>query len=405
MERVKNWALAAITVVIFTTISLPCNATSFTGSTGARLDFFSDPNKKDFDAQLMIKSFFQGQINLTKNLLLRAEVSIDTGDLIDASVFNPIDSIFQIDEISLVWKQSVGELTNYLSIFVGGFEPIGSDAFLRHHFALPSITSKLTDNWLGANGSTIHAQKSVGASEVIQWNGAPIAFGINININHALDDSYAFNGSLRFATALPYFIFDLQGGVGIPMIESDNSFATVNRIYLSAGLNCLLGNRYTGGVFMQAGLQDLPIESGDTDLDIAEDSVYYIFEPRFFGRRASAAISLFYFPEPSIKSLSYGTYSTGAVLDVFSNDVTIKARIYRFGAAVGMSFPKLFSDFEDFKDIDKAFDIYSATVSPYFEADLGQGTLRLMLKLDVGAIVEGDGEKSFQVSLGYKTRL
>ena len=84
------------------------------------------------------------------------------------------DSKFKIDEISVVFRSKGLNSTNYFSIFMGTYEPIGSDIFLRRQFGIQPIMSKITESWLGIAGSVIYPLFGMGIADVVHFSTQPL---------------------------------------------------------------------------------------------------------------------------------------------------------------------------------------------------------------------------------------
>ena len=114
-------------------------ATSFSGYAGGKLNYSADPEKEDFDPDLKLQAFFAGQFNFSQNVWSHLEFSINTGDFLSQSIFHETESLFQIDEISLIFRGNMYSSANYLSAFMGTYDPIGSDIFLQRYFNIKPI--------------------------------------------------------------------------------------------------------------------------------------------------------------------------------------------------------------------------------------------------------------------------
>jgi hypothetical protein len=208
----RNKYITLLGVLFFSAFTLSAEIT-FSGYAGAKMDFYSVDTEK-FDPGLKIQSFFSGQFVFSQNIILNTEFSLATDDIIDNSIFKEAPASFKVDEISLVIRKQFSTATNYLSAFMGTYEPIGSDIFLRRQFGIQPIASKITESWLGLSGSIIYPMFGAGGADVIHFNSVPLATGIYAYVNHELEDSYVFNGDLRFAGNFRYFTFDLAAGIG-----------------------------------------------------------------------------------------------------------------------------------------------------------------------------------------------
>lgn len=215
-------ALPLIAFLLFVTIKT-AGATSFSGFVGANLDLLSNQDSDSFDGQLKIQSFFSGELNIINNLILRAECFVATNDLIDNAIFNEAPATFKLNELSLLYRAQLGSLTNYLTFFIGDYEPMGSDIFLQRQFGIKSIASKITSGYIGLNSNIIYPMSGVGGADVLHFANAPIATGLYIYVNHALDKSYDLNAAWRFGFVTGNVMLDFVFGVGIPLVDNSES--------------------------------------------------------------------------------------------------------------------------------------------------------------------------------------
>lgn len=399
------------TVIILNTLDIIW-AASFSSVMGVRGDFFGDPAYNDFDPNLTLKTYFAGSLNIVRNLILRAEISVATNDIIDESFFNKVPAYFQLDELSLNWRAHSGAVTNYLSFYVGNYEPGSGDNFLSRYLMCTPISSRLCDNWLGLNGSVITPKRAVGGVDIMRFTRAPVALGIYCDVNHVLDSSYVFNGAVRLGLAYRYFTMDFYGGVGLPLTDADssNSYASLNRIYFRISSSIFIGNDVSGGLFLQGGICDVPIVKSES-FTVDEDKIFAIFEPRFRGKAANANLTIFYIPDNVLAqqdngvSFLYKNKTSGVSIDIFSNPVTIGLGRYVFGGVISASVPKRFSQYGDFFDSSLALNDSSLLIAPYFDVYLFKGVLRLMATVDASLCNSDDASHCFSISLGYKSRI
>ena len=90
-------------------------ATSFSGYAGGKLNYTANPEAEEYDPDLKLQAFFAGQFNFTQNLWSHLEFSINTNDLLAQSIFHETESLFQIDEISLIARANMYSNANYFS--------------------------------------------------------------------------------------------------------------------------------------------------------------------------------------------------------------------------------------------------------------------------------------------------
>ena len=53
--------------------------------------------------------------------------------------------IIEIDEFSIIKRGVLNDSSNYFSVFMGTYDPIGSDIFLQRYFGITPIASKIAD--------------------------------------------------------------------------------------------------------------------------------------------------------------------------------------------------------------------------------------------------------------------
>lgn len=367
-------------------------------------DSKSEEKNPGFDPELTFDLFFSGQYNFSQNFIGRLEFSVKTGDIIDGSIFKNTDAKFKIDEFSLIWRKQLGEVTNYLSFFLGSYEPIGSDIFVRRQFGIKPIVSKITNTWGGIKGSVLNSHFGVGGADIIQLADKPIAFGLYVYVNDELDDSYVLNSDLRFACVYRYFTFDMAAGIGIPIRNSsktsDNLFS-VDRIYWRTGLNLLVGNSQTTSLFVQAGLSDIPFTKNDEKFEINEKTTYLLFEPRFKGKNCQGDLTFFSLPQETVNDFIFLHDTLGVNLNIYTDNLYIKNQIFTFGINAALSFPE--KTFRDLEFISEIMDDYNVTVAPYTATRFAKGELNLMFQCRVTDIINSNLNKAFSLDVGYKT--
>ena len=78
----KQIKVVAATVFFITTAWFSHAEIAFSGFAGAKADFYSS-DTSDFDPALNFQSFFSGQLSFNKNVILNAEFSLQTEDIIE----------------------------------------------------------------------------------------------------------------------------------------------------------------------------------------------------------------------------------------------------------------------------------------------------------------------------------
>ncbi len=376
----------------------------FSGFAGAKIGFSSDKEADGFDPDLMVQSFFSGQFSFSENIIAHTEFSLRTSDLIANSIFKKTPAEFQLDEVSLIFRKQFSGVTNYFSIFLGTYEPIGSDIFLRRQFGIQPIASRITESWLGLAGSVIYPLFGVGGADVVRFSAQPIAVGLYAYVNHELDDSYVLNADGRFACAYRLFAFDFSAGVGTPLRSSaaEDAFVVIDKIYWRAGMNMLIGNHYTTSVFLQAGVSDVPFAKRGESFEIDEERMYLLLEPRILAEKFQLHISFFSLPQDTVDELIFVEDTLGVNLNVFTDNLYIGSRMFLFGVNAGLSFPE--KHFMDFRKPKELFDEYTVLAAPYFGSQIGNGQFRVMLQARISDFIVGHPASAFSLNVGYKSQ-
>lgn len=381
-------------------------ATSFSGYAGGKLNYAANPEQEDFDPDLKLQAFFAGQFNFSQNVWSHLEFSINTGDLLSQSIFHETESLFQIDEISLIARANMYSSANYLSAFMGTYDPIGSDIFLQRYFNIKPIDSKLTESYLGLAGSILYPHFGIGVSDVIKLYNEPIAFGGYVYLNHEDKDYYVLNTDLRFATVLSYFTCDFAGGLGIPLADKyrgEDVFIAIDKVYWHAGTTILLGNNFTNSLFMQAGIYNASFKAKQESSIVAPDDIYILIEPRFLLANTHLNVSIYSLPKQTVEKLLLVEDTLGVNLNFYSDASLASSNSIIYGAHVNASLMnKNFMDIKDLKDF-KTDDL-NISVTPYLESQFLSGQLHLQATVRLMDFVREHAGRAISVDLGYRTK-
>jgi hypothetical protein len=381
----------------------------FSGYAGAKTDLgFSGSGSSSFDPQLLLQSFFAGQFNLTNDLIARAEFSLKTDDLIENSVFRKTPSEFQIDELSVIYRKQFSGFSNYLSGFMGTYEPIGSDIFLRRRFGIQPISSKITESWLGLSGSVLYPLFGIGVSDIVQFSSSPTAAGVYCYVNHENSDNYVINGDMRFACVYPYIYLDAAGGIGAPMKTDYNGekvIMLIDTLYAHGGINLLLGNNFTPfSFYTQAGIYDIPLQRDMDSFTVDSDKVYLLFEPRFKMSTFLLRFTFFSLPPDTVEKLLFINDTLGFNILSYADSLYIGNTSFAFGINTTFSLPGesflLFSNLDSF-----SADSLNVTLSPYISLQMSSGELHIMEQIRITDIAKNSYASAFKLNAGFRTQL
>ncbi len=381
-------------------------ATSFSGYAGGKLNYAADPEVEEFDPNLKLQAFFAGQFNFTQNLWSHLEFSIDTGDLLGSSIFHQTESMFQVDEISLIGRANLYSSANYLSAFMGTYDPIGSDVFLQRYFNIKPIDSKLTESYLGLAGSILYPHFGIGIADVVKLYNEPLAFGGYVYVNHEDADYYVLNTDLRFATVLSYFTFDLAGGLGIPLADKykgEDVIIAVEKVYWHAGTTILIGNNFTNSLFMQGGIYNASFKAKEDSSIVSPDDLYVLVEPRFLVQDTHLNITLYSLPEKTAEKLLFVNDTFGVNLNFYTNSSVFGPDSLTYGCHVCVSL--IDKTIQDIKDIPQVTtDDMNITLTPYLESQFLSGQLHVQATVRLMEFMRNRVGHAFSVDLGYRTK-
>lgn len=400
MKQIKYSILSIL--ILFTILTPAWTATFFSGYAGGKFDYAGDPTAENYSPDLKLQAFFSGQLNFSKNIWSHIEFSLDTQNLISESIFHETDSKFQIDELSIIFRNQGDASTKYFSTFMGTYDPIGSDIFLQRYFGLEPISSKITDSWLGLAGSILYPHFGVGVSEVTKMNNQPLAGGFYLYMNHENDNYYVFNGDIRGACTYRYFTADIAGGIGIPFIDSDPQYQGAwQETNMHFGTTLLLGNNYTTSLFIQAGIYNLT-SSKITGNSINPSETYLLIEPRFIFGNTRFDLSIFSLPQDTVDKFIYIHDTFGADASLYTNSLTIGSKKFSFGTHVSFTLPK--KSFADLFDFDTLMDEgFNVNVSPFVSTKLFSGELQTLIQIQSMKFTEDIWGNAISMDIGYKT--
>ncbi len=378
---------------------------SFSGLAGGKFDYSTNQNDKDPTSEVKLQGFFAGQFNFSSNLWAHMEFSIDTENLFTKDFFEGTPSVFQIDEISLTVRGNLNDSSNYFSTFMGTYDPIGSDIFLTRYFGLESISSKITESWLGLSGSILYPHFGIGIADIIKLKQYPFAFGFYGYFNHVDDKYYVFNADARTAFAFRYFSMDFAIGLGAPLSQSyqgENVIVAIDKLYWHAGTTILLGNNYTNGLFIQAGMFNAAFSAHSNSMIVSKEDLYLLFEPRFLFGNLHVNLSFYSMPENTIKKLQLLEDTLGFCINFYTDSVKTKIDTMSIGLQASFSLAH-----KSFLDIIESPEIlsgnYNINIMPYFSCSLLNGEVHGALKLNANTLISENWYKAIGISLGYKT--
>ncbi len=404
MKRTAKISLFLATFILLTTQAMAQPA--FSGYSGGKLNYSTNEQVADkYDPDLTLQAFFQGQFNFNQNLWGHLEFSIDTHDFLSKELFHKTDAWFKIDEVSLIFKSKADSNANYFSIFMGTYDPIGSDIFLQRYFGIKPIASKITESWLGLSGSVLYPHFGIGIADVKTFTSAPIALGGYAYINHEDNKYYVFNADGRFACVYRYFSFDIAGGIGIPISNSNQGqevIASIEKVYWHAGTTMLIGNNFTQSLFIQAGLFNVPFTKRN-GTQVSPDDIYLLFEPRILLESAHANLSIYSLPKETVEQLNFVDDTLGLNLNIYGDSFSLGANRFTLGANFSYSFVG-----KTFMDVIKPLELikseFNVTITPYMSTNFLNGELHSQFSVKIMKFGKTRWYDAFTADIGYTAK-
>ena len=400
-----------LTCFIYTTFAFPY----FTGTIG--IGGKLQPEPKKFPSILM-DSYFAGQFDLSQNLLLRTSFSMYTTEsILKNNLFRNTEAIFNLDEISLTYRGSFGQLSHLLGVYIGEYDPVGSDVFLQRQFGIPSFSSKLTESICGISRAKIYDMSGIGGSYVVKFPQSALGFNIYYNKTELEENLLeSLNTDVRFASAWNLGAFDLSFGFTMPMkheiiIDSDTTqkvILLIERADMHAGLTAFFGSSNSSSLLFQAGFTKLIIDPNEENNEkvLSFDDVYVLIEPRFVSKSMCLSISLFNMPESTKENLFYVNNPVGVSVSLYTPWISLSGRKSQFGLMTTLSSSNSLDTLIIEEDKSTLKDSLGLNISPYGTMYLGAGKLNFSLNVNALNIKDWDSFlKNISVIAGYKVAL
>ena len=403
MTVTKKTLFISVLFLLFFTAHI--YASSFSGNTGGRINYSADKTSPSYNPQLCLEAFFEGQFNISSNIWSHLDFSIKTGDFLNVDLFSAVDSKFKIDEISVIFKTQIDKNQNYFSCFMGTYDPIGSDIFLQRYLGQQKISSKLTESWLGQAASVLYPHFGIGISDVLKFGEQPLALGLYCYFNNEDENYYVFNTDLRFAGVYRFFTFDIAGGIGAPLSDNykgEEVIVAVEKLYWHAGATLLIGNNYTQGLFMQAGIFNAAFAPGKNSSDTFKDDIYILIEPRFKIKNTHVNLTAWSLPENTVNQLLFIDDNLGINLNIYSESLIFGSQKYTLGTNIAWSFPdKYFTDIKDILTPIKSGD-FNINITPYISTNLLSGEIHAQVKLGIMDFIRSNWYDGIGADIGYR---
>ena len=246
----------------------------------------------------------------------------------------------------------------------------------------------------------------MGFSYTLRLNSKPLSFAGYVYKNYENDQGQKqYNFDFRVAAVNRYLTVDFLTGFGAPSKDNKDGndvFLLIDEIYLHSGLDLLLGNSGRTSLFLQAGFSSLALSSFKSSIEISDEELYLLLEPRFTLGNSHLHISLFNIPQKQIEKTDFADGNLGLSINLFTDNLFFKNKNLKFGFNLSFSYEERFlMDLADF--VDFFADSCSINVSPYFSLPVFSGNLTMMFQAKVSEFPSGHLSENINLTLGYKS--
>lgn len=407
MKNMKKIFLALSLLFVFSTGSLFAGS-FFSANVGGMLSYNPDVAQTEYDPNLKLNAYIESQFNFADNIWSHFNFSLKTDDFLSVDLFSETDSKFRIDEISVIIKSPIEASTNYFGIYMGAYDPIGSDLFFQRYFGLLPTSSVLTKSWLGQAGSILYPHFGIGIADVVKLHNYPLAFGLYAYVNNEDEKYYVFNADLRFGAVYRYFAIDIAGGLGAPLSDKYNGegvIVVVDKLYWHAGTTILIGNNYTQSLYLQAGIFNASFTKDNDALITDPDHIYFLVEPRFRFKNTHMNISAWSIPKECVDNFIYVSDTLGASVVVYNDTLSWGSHQINLGTIFSLSFPN-----KTFLDLASPLQLFvnrdfNVDITPYLSTNLLSGEIHFQSTIRIMEFLRNNWYNGITFEVGYKTSL
>ena len=163
----------------------------------------------------------------------------------------------------------------------------------------------------------------------------------------------------------------------------------------------LIGNNYTQGLFIQAGLFNIPVTKRNA-ITLSPDDIYLLIEPRLLLENAHVNLSFFSLPQDTVDQLIFVDDTLGVNLNIYGDSFSLGANRFTLGTNFSLSFTD-----KTFLDLAKPLELikgdYNITMTPYMSTNFLNGELHTQFSIKFMKFVNARWYDAFTADIGYTT--
>ena len=397
MNALKS-AKRFIFIIFSVSLLLPIFSADFFSDTasGGAVDFL--PSAASGTPEVQFRGFYRTQVQIGERFLANTAVSLKTGNLFGDIKLRDISSLFNIDELSLMYRFKIEKTASQFALFAGEYEAAGSDTFTQRYLGTKSFASYLLEKETGFKTPAIVPVGGAGGSFTIKY-AVPVANALYLYYNEQFGKN-RLNTDIRIAGVSNALIADFMFGTSLPFENKDANgkdvILIIRRADFHAGFSLLLGDNPFVNLFMQAGVTRIQTNPDPGDSIFSISDLYAFFEPRFSTRAVLFSLSAFHLPLSVYENIPYIDYPLGAAFMIKSIPISFKSAQGVFGCIFAVS---------TVNPLVSAFSMQklSAQVVPFVEFTAPQGVFKV--KVPVKPLAYADWKKMFSITASYKVQL
>lgn len=359
----------------------------------------------DSEWTLPIALFGAFQADFTEWFTTHAEIEIRAKDFPLQDIFSGNEAVFKVHELSAIFSRRAITSTHYFSLYFGSYEALGTDTFLMRQFGIDQISSHLAKSVTNISGVPLYSSTGGGISYIARLDKAPVANGCYFYLNNQNGGKLVLNLDYRLAVATDIFTMDFIAGLGSTIRDKgehdDEYIIAIKTLTLHTGLNMFLGNKYTHGLLLQVGMNNLVL-NGKNSLKIDDSDISFFIEPRIRAKRLGVNVSAYALSQESVDDLLYLTDRLGAAATLYFDDIETKRfpillGVHLIGSIADMGITDLIGG-ENLNGM--KFNVF---LTPYIEIPFSKSSnFETMLQIGMLDLANSSRALNFKVVAGYR---
>ena len=206
LKSAKRFGFIIFSVFAFVPI-FSADIFSDTASGGA-IDFL--PSAVSGNPEVQFRGFYRTQVQIGERFLANTAFSLKTGNVFGDIKLRDIPSLFNIDELSLMYRFKIEKTASQFALFAGEYETGGSDTFTQRYLGTKAFASYLLEKEIGFKTPAIIPVGGAGGSFTVKY-AVPAASALYVYYNEQFGKN-RLNTDIRIAGVSNALIADFMFG-------------------------------------------------------------------------------------------------------------------------------------------------------------------------------------------------